>query len=352
MASGRFGYMCSYFPVEVLMAAGYHPVRVLPAGPAPPGGMLPSFLCAPVRTYLAAGMAGAYRHLAGLGMTHACDAMQCLAQTWEVLVKEPPLYLLRFPTRRDGAARDRLVAGLHDLAGRLPAPVLEQDLVAAMAAMQVRRRRLHDILRQRSKMPPETAWSLLSDPWRAGSPDDGAEVRNDGAGPPDDGVGWDEGAADTPGGGGGGPPRIVLCGSILASSRLLEMVSEAGGAVAGDDLCTGERGLGPALPALDDEKGGRVGPWEALAEQYLAMPPCPCRHPSLGERVAYLMDLVAARRAEGVIVLREKFCEPHRWEDHAVVAELRQRGLGVLELETEAGDVAGERDLTRLQAFL
>lgn len=329
MASSRFGYVCSYFPVEVVMAAGYHPVRVLPTAPVPPAGMLPSFLCAPVRAYLASGMAGAYRHLAGLGMTHACDAMQCLAQAWEVLVKEPPLFLLRFPTRRDASARDRLVAGLRELAARLPTPVGDRALAEAMAAARVRRRELGDVLRGRARITPHVLWKLLRNPWAA-----------------------PEGVAETDGENPVGAPRIVLTGSILSSPRLLQMVREAGGTVVGDDLCSGERGLGPAPGAPDGEKEARAGPWEALAEQYLAMPPCPCRHPSVAERVAHLMDLVATRRAEGVILLREKFCEPHRWEDHAVGAQLRRRGIAVLELETEAGDVAGERDLTRLQAFL
>lgn len=133
------------------------------------------------------------------------------------------------------------------------------------------------------------------------------------------------------------------------------MVREAGGEVVGDDLCSGERGIGlpPAAgtPGTGPE-GQPAGPWAALAQQYLDLAPCPCRHPSCRERAAHLVGLAAARGARGVALLREKFCEPHRWEDRALLTGLRRHGLAGLELETEAGTVAGERDLTRLQAFL
>ncbi|MEW6398512.1 MAG: 2-hydroxyacyl-CoA dehydratase family protein [Bacillota bacterium] len=350
MDRGEFGYLCIYFPVEVVMAAGYRPVRLLPAAPAPSGGMLPPFLCAPVRAYLASALAGEYRHVAGVGITHACDAMQCLAQAWRVLVNEPPLFLLMFPTRRDNAALGRLAAELRDLGARLPVPVRESALIEAMAEARARRRRVQEVLRRRGDLQPEAVWRVLSQPWTTAGVDAGG-----GAG------GGALAAAET---GSGRVARIVLSGSILSSPRLLEMVSKAGGTVVGDDLCSGERGLGAPLPAPPDGgtaphdgesavQGHTLGdPWGVLARQYLDMPPCPCRHPSPAERVRHLLELVAARRARGVILLREKFCDPHRWEDHAIMGQLRQRGIAVLELETEAGAVAGERALTRLQAFL
>lgn len=341
------------------MAAGYRPVRLLPSAPAPPAGILPSFLCAPVRAHLASALAGAYRHLAGVGITHACDAMQCLAQSWQVLVREPPLYLVRLPTRRHQTALSHLVRELRDLGARLPVPVREASLAEAMAAARARRQQLREVVRRRAHLPPRVVWHALSQPWA------------------DDGTG---GAQEAQAGGdaavaqaarvGGGPAgvRVVLSGSLVSSPRLLETVCEAGGIVVGDDLCSGERGLGvsrvtsPPLPAHaatasaegESGTGGTApgDPWQALARQYLEMTPCPCRHPSLGERTQHLVGLVTDRGARAVILLREKFCEPHRWEDRALAAELRRRGIAVLELETEAGDVSGERDLTRLEAFL
>jgi len=338
MQQNDFGYLCSYFPVELAMAAGYHPVRLLPAGPAPAGGLLPSFLCAPVRHYLTCALNGEYRHLAGVGITHACDAMQSLAQVWQATVKEPPLFLLHFPTRRDAAALAHLTAAMRDLGARLPAIADATALAGAVSRARARRRQLHHLLEHRAALDPATVWNLLTAPWC----DNEQRPKPDRLQAP----GQEHIPAD------GGTVRIVLSGSILSSPRLLEIVRESGGVVVGDDLCSGERGLGPLPPAEEGDSVPGDDPWTVLARQYLDMPPCPCRHPSLEERVQHLLRLARVRHAQGVILLREKFCEPHRWENHAVSAGLRGHGIPVLELETEGGTVGGERELTRLQAFL
>lgn len=339
-AGVEFGYLCSYFPVELVLAAGLHPARILPAV-SPSTGLLPPFLCAPVRSYLEAGISGDLSALAGVGFVHACDAMQCLAQVWGVLVPAPRAFLVPSPTRRDQAALPRFRAALQRL-GRVLGEftghqVGEEELGPALEEVNGHRSYLAALMARRDTVPIPDLWEVFRTPWRPpdrARPQDPAQ-RSARSQPPDP-------SQQT-------RPRLVLSGSPVPSPDLLFMLEEAGALVVGDDICTMERGLGLPTQCYNPEKDD---PWDALARHYLGLPPCPCRHPGPEVRREHLHSLLESRRAQGAVLLAEKFCEPQLWEQHRTATWLRQKGIAVTVLEQESGRRPGERERTRLQAFV
>lgn len=77
-----FGYFCSYFPEELILAAGLEPLRLLPdAGNSTPAE-LPSYCCSLAKGTLDMEIRGKWQDLAGIGFTHTCDTMQCLSGIW------------------------------------------------------------------------------------------------------------------------------------------------------------------------------------------------------------------------------------------------------------------------------
>ncbi len=117
--------------------------------------------------------------------------------------------------------------------------------------------------------------------------------------------------------------------------------------MAGDDLCSGSRHF------LNRPSVGHAeaDPLAALADYYLERPPCPTKYHPAHEPGAHLLDQVRQARAEGVVFVAEKFCEPHAFDYTRVLPALDRAGVPHLLLEMEQTPSL-EALRTRLQAFV
>jgi benzoyl-CoA reductase/2-hydroxyglutaryl-CoA dehydratase subunit BcrC/BadD/HgdB len=139
-------------------------------------------------------------------------------------------------------------------------------------------------------------------------------------------------------------PRLFLVGAVLDEPRLLELITNLGAQVVGDDLCSGSR-------HFHDQVGTDDDPITALAEYYLRRPPCPTKlHPNHNPG-SHLLDQVEGARADGVVFTLEKFCEPYAFDYALVLPALDRAGLPHLLLELEQTPSL-EALRTRLQAFI
>ena len=144
--------------------------------------------------------------------------------------------------------------------------------------------------------------------------------------------------------------RIHLSGHFCQAPKLeiLDMIEESGAIVVGDDLYHGWRYI--ATDAL--ETGDPV---EALARWYLDRNtgvPCPTRVQNDVDWDAYLIDAMRREKAEGMIVLMAKFCEPHMYYYPEVKEAFESRGIPHLLIETEHEAMAIEGLKTRVETFL
>jgi benzoyl-CoA reductase/2-hydroxyglutaryl-CoA dehydratase subunit BcrC/BadD/HgdB len=143
---------------------------------------------------------------------------------------------------------------------------------------------------------------------------------------------------------GQGRRRLLLSGATLDDPEFIALIENLGASVVGDDLCNGER----YCDTLASEQGD---PWEALADRYLNRVPCPCKHAGLDARIRHLTGLAAERRAQGVIFVLKKYCDPHAWDYPPLAEALKAAGVPSLLLETEATTPL-EAMRTRVEAFL
>lgn len=328
-----FGYFCSYWPEELLLAAGLEPLRLLPPETAGTPACLPAFCCLPARACLAAAEAGELDALAGVGFAHSCDTVQCLTGIWPHRTR---LFFVPPATPLAPGAEVYLRGELHRLwrqlaaaAGVQPEEEALRRAVALMNGVRLLAGRLDEM---RPGLPSPLTAALL----RAGQ----LMPRADYAAALEAALPLLADAADEP----GGRRRLVLSGSLLESDGLYMMLEELGARVVADDTCTGYRHF-----AVTVDEG--VEPLAGLAARCAARPPCPCRHPGPDRRADYLLDLAGRRGAQGVVLALRKYCDPHAWDAVAVGERLRRSGLPVLVLEMEAAAPGGQ-ERTRLQAFL
>jgi bzd-type benzoyl-CoA reductase N subunit len=332
------GYLCSYAPEEIIHAAGFVPLRIVPGGPASPraDAHLQSYTCSLARGCLERSLTGELDFLAGVAFSHTCDTMQCLADVWREGGPGKWVGWLVQPVTLDSPhARSYLVAELKRFAASLEGPfgaaVTDEALRASIAAYNANRRLLADLHARRGSLSAVDLWQATNAAMLL---------------PPEEFQRLAKLAYPGPGLSDAKPRGVglVLSGATLDDPAILSLIQDLGARVVGDDLCNGER----YYDTLVSETGD---PWEALAERYLRRVPCPCKHAGLDAREKHLLGLVRERGAQGVVFVHKKFCEPHAWDYPPLAAALKQAGIPHLLLETEATTPLGVVR-TRIEAFL
>jgi benzoyl-CoA reductase/2-hydroxyglutaryl-CoA dehydratase subunit BcrC/BadD/HgdB len=139
--------------------------------------------------------------------------------------------------------------------------------------------------------------------------------------------------------------RVVLAGSVCDTPDLFDAIEAAGGAVVGDDLCTGQRWFDNLVP--QDRP-----PLAAIADRYRTRATCPAKHAGLTVRADLLLSLVDRTRADGVIFPMLKFCDPHAF-DHPYLKEcMDAHGIRSMALDIEDSRQNQGQIETRIETFI
>jgi len=144
--------------------------------------------------------------------------------------------------------------------------------------------------------------------------------------------------------------RLHLSGHFCQAPKpeILDMIEECGAIVVGDDLYHGFRYISTDV----DEDGDSI---DALAKWYLARNtgvPCPTRVQNNVDWDAFLLKAMEHEKADGMIVLMAKFCEPHMYYYPEVKEAFERHGVPHLLIETEHESMALESLKTRVETFL
>jgi benzoyl-CoA reductase subunit C len=339
------GYLCSYVPEEMIHAAGYCPVRL--RGTTAPlrrvDAHLQSFTCALCRSTLDQLLGGELGFLAGTVFSHTCDTMQAQADLWRTNSSPSHFVDSIMQPANLGApsARPYLIAELRRFSERLasfagraiPDSALRASislfdetrcLVKSLQALrgQLSATAYFAILDAAQRMPREQFHPLLSQLL--------GELETD---PQEDKQRQTEGV-----------PRLFLVGAVLDEPRFLELVEALGARVVGDDLCSASR-------HFLDKVGIEGDLIENLANYYLRRPPCPTKFHPDHDPGHWVLDQANRARADGIVFVLEKFCDPHAFDYALVRPHLERAGIPHLLLEMEQIPSL-EAMRTRLQAFV
>lgn len=138
----------------------------------------------------------------------------------------------------------------------------------------------------------------------------------------------------------------MLVGSYFVTTELIELLSALGADVCAVETCAHYRvGTPPVVLAADGD------PLLALAEAYLAQPPCP-RMQEGGERAEAAGRLADSGAVDGVVYLLMKSCTPHAYAVPHWRERLERAASSLLVLEVEDADWSQPRLATRLEAFV
>ena len=349
--SSALGWTCSYTPQELIMAAGYTPVRLPTArapGASPTQSYLPANLCPYVHRLLSTGLSGTHPPWEGVVLAASCDPMRRLADIWDLYLEPGFVYRLDVPRRKDRFALDYFLQVLQDMRLRLQdltaRQISRQDLCRAASVQNRTRRIMRELARLRAMPRPAISgaqfqrFALCADSMdRERFNQVGASflarIRKDLA----------QERAGLPR---ARRPRVLLTGCLSEDSGLPALIEEAGAGVAADNLCSGMR----QFQGQVDENAG--DPLEAIARRYLRELNCP-RMVGREDRVRDLVSLARRAGCDGVVLHTLTFCDLHQMDLPAQQQGLREAGIPCLHLEREhlSGEDSGQLR-TRVQAFV
>jgi benzoyl-CoA reductase/2-hydroxyglutaryl-CoA dehydratase subunit BcrC/BadD/HgdB len=337
MDKPTIAYTCSYVPVEIIMACGLSPQRIVPqARPVDAESHLHANTCCYVKSLLAEALEKGLPGMHGIVFANSCDGMRRLYDLWGRYVKDPPALFFDIPKKKDPESIAFFASELKRLASRVETQfhgqaITEERLNTAIRDCNHVRQMMADVLVHNGHRGSELfALCLQGTQLPIG---DFAEVvreyrtrvAND-RGPKTD-------------------KRLIVTGNILTRPDLIELIEETGGKVVALDTCTGAR----QYDTLVDEVTPR--PFEALSRRYLTRPPC-ARMMGFEEQFVQMKAISEKHSAQGIICSTVKYCDALLYTVPLLQQRFRDLNIPVLWLENDYTwtDLAQIR--TRVETFI
>lgn len=340
------GYFCTYVPEEILYAAGVLPVRIL--GSHEPQDVTEPHIfgmfCPFCRDCLAQGLKGRFDYLNGIMIAQSCLHIRQTYSSWEkhVPTQDSFAYYLNMPHKiQSPRALPFLKAELKIFKNAVEKwtgdEITEAALQKAIDVYNENRRLLKEIYELRkAKNPPLTGeeamyLSLSSQMVDKAEHNEALRelLKNLSTRDMDRDVGT----------------RLMILGSEDDDIEFINMVESVGGTFVIDDHCTGSRYFWNEV-----EKNGK-DLLEAIADRYIQRPACPTKDWEKRTRVPHVLNLAKEYDAEGVILVQQKFCDPHELDIPIIKQNFEDKGIPTLFLEFDVTVPLGQFR-TRVEAFL
>jgi len=334
------GWICSYTPEEIILAAGCHPIRLSGSGEPvkQADAYLHANLCPYVRSIFDQIFEGAYK-LDGIILVNSCDAMRRLYDVLRLYLKPRFSFIVDMPRLEEPSALSHYTAQLKGLAAALRKAFgtfpREEELWEAIRTMNRTRSLLQILYSHRKQSPPaingRESLRLVTAATQAPKEDfnhwlEGYLI-------------WIEDQAEKV----DKQPRLMLSGSIIDQLEIMDLIEESGVVVV-EDLCTGHRYL-QGLVAEDGD------PFERIAQRYLERAPC-SRMIGVKRRLLYIEELIREYQVEGLIYHTLKFCDQFQYDYPLLRKALSEQvGVPLLYLEGDYTISSFGQLKTRIQAF-
>ena len=342
-------YFPVYAPAEIIHACGMLPVGLTGAGDQldiqHADARFGSFICSIVKTTMELGLTGRLDPFDGFLFSSICDSARNLCFVLKRNSPERYIDFLHLPHNSASAATvdflaseyRRLIAQLQAMnGGRFTEEALRRSLtvynqnrallrhlshIRAEQPHLLRASELYLLLRAANLLPVETHTEMLREviaalAARSAKPRDSL--------------------------------RVVIEGAFCEQppAELIRLMEEAGCYIVDDDFVLGRRWFADDIPTQGD-------PVLALAESYAARAVySSVRHDPARPRTAGLADKVRRTRANAVIFLIAKFCEPAYFDYVLFKRELESLGVPHLLLEFEEKMFTFDRVRTEVETFV
>jgi len=345
LADGRkvVGCMPYFCPEELVCAAGMTPFGVWGADieVMESKRWFPAFICSILHTALELGIRGAYDGMTAVMIPKLCDSLKCTGANWELAVPGIPVINLTHAQNRKISAGVEFTASqyriiISDLARLGGKNASDTDISDAIELINKRRRelRLFSLLASRhpEAVSPRARNDVIKSSYfmEAGPYISMLEELN--------GIlkelpesNWDG-------------IRVVTTGILADSPELLGILEDNRIAVAGDQVLHESVSFNFDVSVVGD-------PVVNLAERMAGVKGTSVLYDPGKLRVKGLLELVRNVRADGVIFILTKFCDPEEYDYVPVKKHLGDNGVPCLLVEVDRQSSGLEQARSAIEAF-
>lgn len=340
------GHFDTYLPEEIPYAAGILPVRILGSHEIEDYSAPHIFamFCPHCRDVLAQGLQGRYDYLDGIAASNCCMHMLQAFESW-AFHKNSTYFRVDVPSAiQSPHSRDYLKGELEcfkaeDMEEWIGKEITVAALDHAIEVYNENRRLMRQVYELRkAEHPPitglESMYMVVSSQFMDKEEHnqllrESLEELKDRK--PKEEIGT----------------RLMFVGSENDDVEFIRMVEQKmalPATIVIDDHCTGSRYFwNEVIP-----DGDRLG---ALASRYIDRPVCPNKDWPEHRRFPHVLQLAKDWRAEGAIVIQQKFCDPHELDIPPLREYLEKNGVPTYFLELDVTVPIGQFS-TRVEAFL
>jgi benzoyl-CoA reductase subunit C len=139
--------------------------------------------------------------------------------------------------------------------------------------------------------------------------------------------------------------RLMIVGSEDDDTAFVNMVESVGATIVCDDHCTGSRYF------WNETKFKNGDILQDLANRYVDRPACPTKDWEERTRFPHILQMAKDFKVDGIIMIQQKFCDPHECDMPPLKDYLNANGYPTLFLEFDVTVPLGPMRI-RVEAFL
>ena len=338
------GTFCSYAPEEIILAAGALGYRIFGVGSeiSKADAHMQAYTCSLVRGALEESLIGKLAFLDGVVFPHTCDSIQRLSDIWRMNIKTGFHLDLVLPVKLNtDSSRDYMADVIKkfksDLELKIGAEITTENLEKAIDTCNQIRESIQTLYEIRKNSPGKIKGEDMHAIVKAGMVMDRHEflslIRETVAE-------LEKEQVETKSG-----KRLILSGGLCNMPDIYGAIEQTGALVVMDDLCTGSRFYEGSI-----EKEGN--PLDAIAHRYSHRNVCPAKHSGNKTRGENLVRIVKESKADGVLFIYLKFCDPHGFDYPYIKKMLEENGIPCMLYEMEDQLSGGGQFETRCEAFV
>jgi len=336
------GCMPLYVPEELVSAAGMIPVGVWGTDTelSEAKTYFPAFICSILQTTLEAALNGEYDILSGMMIGNYCDSLKCMGQNFKLAVKDIEFIPVTIPqNRKMDAGKEFLksqykmvIEQLEKISGN---KITDEALDKAIEMHDEHRKIMNEFTMLASQYPSEitpikrnyvmkSAYIMDKKQHTEKVKELISEIKML--------------APDQFNG-----KRVITTGIIADSEDLLKILEENNIAIVGDDIAHESRQYRTLTPDANT-------PIDRLAEQF-ANKECSTLYDPEKKRGKYIVDMAKERKADGIIFVMTKFCDPEEYDYPQMKKDFEEAGIPHVLIETDMQMKNYEQARTAIQAF-
>ncbi len=300
----------------------------------------PSFICSIMQTILELGINGSYEGVSAIIIPSLCDSLKCLGQNWKYAVPNIPFIPMTYPQNRDTeygvaftrASYERVIEDLERITG---ATFEEEKLTKSIEIYNEHNRVMRQIAKLLGEYPQIQA-SDRSAIFKSAyfmEKSEHTKLVNELIGCLSQ---MEKSKKQS--------LRVVTSGILADAKELLAIFEEYNIQIVADDIAHESRQF--RVDAEEIHTG-----LDSLASKFAHMNYCSVLYDANKGRADYITKLVEEQRADAVLVILTKFCDPEEFDYVMIKKACEEKEIPLLLLEIDRQMVNYEQVRTAVQTF-